>query len=99
MNLVELALELGIEINIDTRWEAGTPHHPESEVLLNFLKEIDSQNDFVFDWKSGGDGDIGESLMYQLDPLFELLDFLEEAEKLTAFTKSKDLPNQRKNPD
>lgn len=57
------------------RWEDGIPHHPMSERIMNFLKEHDFNDyDDYFCWKSGGDGDNGETLMYQLDALFEMLD-------------------------
>ena len=42
---------------------------------MAFLSEHDflDYNDY-FCWKVGGDGDNGESLMYQMDAFFELLD-------------------------
>ena len=54
------------------RWGQGIPHHPKSVRLMNFLMEHDF-NDYgdYFCWKSGGDGDNGEALMYQLDAFFE----------------------------
>lgn len=57
------------------RWMEGTPHHPMSERLMEFLAQHDL-NDFndYFCWKTGGDGDNGETLMYQMDSFFELLD-------------------------
>jgi hypothetical protein len=57
------------------RWEEGIPHHPMSERLMNFLKTHD-WNDYNghFDWETGGDGDNGESLMFQMDAFFETLD-------------------------
>ena len=64
----------GIDIKTD-RWAEGVPHHPMSESIVRDLVEIDLQlfNDH-FCWKVGGDGDNGESLMYELDYLFELYD-------------------------
>jgi hypothetical protein len=61
-----------IEYNINTRWEQDVPHHPKSLALFKRLAEIDFKfcND-CFCWKSGGDGDNGETLMYELDILFE----------------------------
>jgi hypothetical protein len=39
------------------------------------MKDYDFNNcDMYFDWKTGGDGDNGETLMYQLDAFFEMLD-------------------------
>lgn len=57
------------------RWEEGIPHHPMSKRLMEFLGEHDynDYNDY-FCWKTGGDGDNGESLMYEMDAFFELLD-------------------------
>lgn len=54
------------------RWAAGTEHHPKSEELFLFLSELDFNvyGDY-FRWKAGGDGDNGETLMYQLDAFFE----------------------------
>lgn len=62
----------GIEYDINKRWQAGTPHHPESVRLFRRLEQIDFHhvNDY-FCWKSGGDGDNGETLMYELDIVFE----------------------------
>ena len=56
------------------RWEDGTPHHPISRRLMEFLAEHDF-NDYKdhFCWKLGGDGDNGETLMFQMDSFFELL--------------------------
>ena len=54
------------------RWENGVHHHPKSEELMAFLKEHDF-NDYAdcFCWKTGGVGDNGETLMYQMDAYFE----------------------------
>lgn len=57
------------------RWEKGDPHHPVSERIMNFLMDHDYLDyDDFFCWKVGGDGDNGETLMYQLDAFFELMD-------------------------
>ena len=61
---------LPIERDINKRWEAGTPHHPRSQALYRRLAELD-RNHNHFGWRSGGDGDNGEILMYGLDVLFE----------------------------
>lgn len=60
--------------NID-RWSEGLDHHPMSKRLMNFI----ALHDFLdygdyFSWKTGGDGDNGETLMYEMDSFFELLD-------------------------
>lgn len=68
----EKAKELGL---VYDRWSKGTAHHPKSIRLMKFLEKIDF-NDYsdYFCWKVGGDGDNGETLMFQLDAFFELLD-------------------------
>lgn len=57
------------------RWGEGLPHHLMSERLMAFLKAHD-EKDYgrVFDWRTGGDGDNGETLMYQMDAFFEKLE-------------------------
>ena len=67
------AVELGLTQK--DRWSEGIVHHPMSERLMNFLADHDfiDYNDY-FCWKTGGDGDNGESLMYQMDAFFEMLD-------------------------
>jgi len=56
------------------RWGEGIEHHPMSVRLMAFLKEHDF-HDYGdhFCWKTGGDGDNGETLMYQMDAFFEHL--------------------------
>ena len=57
------------------RWGNGTDHHPMSKRLMKFLEAHDFKDyQDSFCWKSGGDGDNGESLMYEMDAFFELLD-------------------------
>ena len=67
-----MSLGTYIETDINRRWEADTPHHKSSEHLFNILADIDRVygNDY-FCWKSGGDGDNGEHLMYEMDIHFE----------------------------
>jgi hypothetical protein len=56
------------------RWSEGVDHHAMSIRLMEFLKEHDLKDyDDYFCWKTGGDGDNGESLMYQMDAFFEHL--------------------------
>ncbi len=54
------------------RWENGIDHHPKSIEIMKFISEIDFKvyGDY-FCWKFGGDGDNGETLMYELDAFFE----------------------------
>jgi hypothetical protein len=57
------------------RWEEDIPHHPMSERVAKFIADHDYMDyGDGFDWKFGGDGDNGETLMYQLDAFFEFLD-------------------------
>lgn len=61
-----------IELN---RWDKGLDHHPKSEEIMKALEIIDTEFfGMYFDWRTGGDGDNGESLMFELDVYFELLD-------------------------
>ena len=61
-----------IETDINKRWKQGVPHHPKSIDLFKKLATIDIEygGDF-FEWMSGGDGDNGEMLMYEMDIHFE----------------------------
>ena len=70
---------MSVERNINTRWEAGTDHHPESKALYKALADIDwIHGQDYFGWKSGGDGDNGEHIMYEMDIYFECRDANEE---------------------
>lgn len=61
-----------VEYDVNKRWESGTPHHPESIKLHKRVDELDwALLKGTLDLKSGGDGDIGETLMYLLDIYFE----------------------------
>lgn len=53
---------------MNRRWEQGVPHDVKSKEILELLMRADV-NDY-FCWKRGGDGDNGETLMFQLDVLF-----------------------------
>lgn len=65
----------GIETSINTRWENGIDHHIKSVELINHLKYIDSKfNNDAADIECGGDGDVGETLMYLLDVYFDACD-------------------------
>jgi hypothetical protein len=64
-----------VEKNLEKRWEEGTPHHPKSIEIMEALEHIDYKyNNAYFFWKTGGDGDNGEELMYELDVYFECLE-------------------------
>lgn len=75
----EKAKELGL---IYDRWSQGAEHHQKSIRLMEFLVKIDFHDycDY-FCWKTGGDGDNGETLMFQMDAFFELLDKVNEQNK------------------
>ena len=63
-----------VETDITKRWEQGIPHHPKSLELFKAIEENDFKygSDY-FCFKSGGDGDNGEHLMYLMDIYFEKL--------------------------
>jgi len=61
-----------IEYNLSKRWEDGIPHHPKSIELYKRIENLDFElGGDVFCFKSGGDGDNGEHLMYLMDIYFE----------------------------
>ena len=64
-----------LELTKLNRWEDGTEQHPMSKRLVEFLSEHDFHDyrDY-FCWKTGGDGDNGETLAFQMDAFFEMLD-------------------------
>lgn len=57
---------------LDRRWSAGEPHDPRSTALFETLREIDVDEELA--WECGGDGDNGETLMWQLDVHFWMQD-------------------------
>lgn len=66
---------MSVITDINERWEKGIDHHPKSIELFEALAKIDwDYGDDYFCWKSGGDGDNGETLMYEMDIYFETLD-------------------------
>lgn len=77
--MIEEYQKYGVETDINKRWEEGIDHHPKSIKLMEHLMIIDFDlcNDH-FCWKTGGDGDNGESLMYEMDIYFEYMDKLME---------------------
>ena len=64
-----------VTIDLNERWEKGIEHDPRSVELMNFISEYDYMfvNDY-FCWKTGGDGDNGETLMYEMDEYFAARD-------------------------
>lgn len=68
-----------VETDINKRWEQGIDHHEKSEELYKKIADADWNygNDY-FCFKSGGDGDNGETLMYLLDIIFEQEDLENE---------------------
>lgn len=57
------------------RWGKGVDHHPKSVELMTFISKHDFNDyDDCFCWKVGGDGDNGETLMYEMDAFFEQKD-------------------------
>ena len=78
----ERAVELGLTSK--DRWEEGIEHHPMSQRIMDFIHKHDfTDYDDYFCWKQGGDGDNGETLMYELDAFFELLN-IEKGSKLNC---------------
>lgn len=64
---------------VNRRWRQGISHHPESIALFKKLADIDwKYGDDYFCWKSGGDGDNGETLMFEMDIMFEQEDELQK---------------------
>ena len=57
---------------ITKRWEEGRPHDPRSIAIYKSVAALDfAEGGDFFGFKSGGDGDNGEHLMYLLDIHFE----------------------------
>lgn len=74
-NLWDECKKLGIESDVSRRWEQGTEHHPEAEKIFNLIKDSDwAFGGDYFCWKHGGDGDNGETLMYALSIILELIE-------------------------
>ena len=87
LSLYEKAKKL--KITDKNRWETGIPHHPMSVLLFKFLEKHDyNDNNDSFCWKSGGDGDNGETLMYQMDAFFETLDLEKQKKALQCLNKN-----------
>jgi hypothetical protein len=70
MDMEKLVSSMDIDLN--SRWEKGTEHHPQAIQLAKLIAEIDYQhNTDRFGFKFGGDGDSGEDLAYILSEIIE----------------------------
>lgn len=70
------------------RWETGVAHDPRSEEIYKSVAKIDFDlNDDGFCFKSGGDGDNGEELMYLLDEHFQRQDEALQHQREQAWPK------------
>lgn len=58
-------------VRVNERWQRGLDHHPKSVALYEKIAKLDFANGDLFHFKSGGDGDNGETLMHLLDVIFE----------------------------
>jgi hypothetical protein len=64
-------------IDVNTRWEQGIAHDPRSKEMVRWIAAYDFEFcDDYFCWKVGGDGDNGETLMYELDEYFAAKDLV-----------------------
>lgn len=60
------------DLTPNERWEEGVPHNEKSKEIYNFISKLDHEkNGDYFRFKSGGDGDNGEELMFLFDCFFE----------------------------
>jgi hypothetical protein len=72
---LKTTLPIKVTIDTNTRWEEGIAHDPRSEEIFDWISEYDFKfNNDYFCWKSGGDGDNGEELLYELDEYFAAKD-------------------------
>ena len=62
-------------ISVAERWERGIDHDPRSIEIVKYMQKIDwDEGGGALDIETGGDGDIGETMMYYLDCFFEKKD-------------------------
>ncbi len=52
---------------VDALYLDGIPHDIRSEKLAHAIADIDWENEGALDLRFGGDGDLGEHLLYVLD--------------------------------
>jgi len=91
--ILDLYKKYNVDLEIDA-WSEGIDHHPKSIELMEHLMVIDWHYfGDCFCWKKGGDGDNGETLMYELDFYFELQDKIKRKK-----CKKKNCENFRTNP-
>lgn len=91
-NLTDYEKAKGLKLTDINRWEEGRSHHPESERMINFLASHDYEDhEDYFCWKTGGDGDNGEALAYQMDTYFEMKDTLHPSSKADVGEALKEL--------
>lgn len=58
-------------MTLQERFEKSVPHDERSKKLYKFISDLDfHEGGDCFGFKSGGDGDNGEYLMYLLDEYF-----------------------------
>jgi hypothetical protein len=78
-NILDKCKKYNINTDINYRWEHGIEHHSKSLILMDHLQIIDFEfADDSFCFKIGGDGDNGETLMYEMDIFFELEDAIQD---------------------
>jgi hypothetical protein len=53
----------------DERWEKGVAHHALSLKIESHIEKIQEKEDYGI--KFGGDGELGEIILYMLDDYFE----------------------------
>lgn len=76
---------------LEERWEQGIDHDPRSIDLYKHIEKLDFEecgDSFCF--KSGGDGDNGEHLMYLMDDYF-----YEQDQKKAKAAKPDEVPEVR----
>lgn len=68
-------LTVKVTMDPEERWEEGVEHDPRTKEIFEFMQEYDSKfNSSSLELSSGGDGDMGEQLMYLMDEYFAAVD-------------------------
>ena len=60
-----------IERDVNKRWEQGIEHHPKTRYMMAVMQYVASENGDYESLESGGDGDVGETIMFYMDVFFE----------------------------